>query len=485
VLKRIELTNFMSHVETVIEPAAGLTVLVGPNNCGKSAVVAALQILCHNLDSTYVLRHGAKECKVAVQTADGHTIEWRRKKSPSYVIDGAAFDRLGKGGVPESLPAALRLGKVDAGDDVDFDIHFGAQKSPIFLLDKSGATAAKFFAASSDALRLVQMQRRHKEKLNERQRERSRLEAESKQLVAELEALQPAADLDQRVKRSESVHGELLRLADWLVRAEYDAAAIAAQATEVVYRREQATALVALAPPPPLAPTAPLAEGIARIENASLAKAHAAARDESLAPLAAPPQLVDTRPWETIVAQLASLEQTIARDQARIAATHHLAEPPRLEPTEDLERRIDQLAGAEREAKAQADRAAALETLATPPLIGDEGSLLLCIEGLGRAERLVEQAAAAADVLSRLAAGPQPRETEPLADLLKKIEATSRESAAAESDLAHATRQLLALVDEAQALAASAVCPTCGAALDPNRLLQSCGGLHNESPPQK
>ena len=35
-ITRIELTNFMSHKHTVIEPAAGLTVLVGPNNIGKS-----------------------------------------------------------------------------------------------------------------------------------------------------------------------------------------------------------------------------------------------------------------------------------------------------------------------------------------------------------------------------------------------------------------------------------------------------------------
>jgi predicted ATP-dependent endonuclease of OLD family len=41
-IKRIELTNFMSHEHTVLEPAAGLTLLIGPNNCGKSAVVAAL-----------------------------------------------------------------------------------------------------------------------------------------------------------------------------------------------------------------------------------------------------------------------------------------------------------------------------------------------------------------------------------------------------------------------------------------------------------
>src|SRR5271157_856189 len=102
-IRRITLHNYMSHAHTVIEPAAGLTVLVGPNNCGKSAVIAALQILSSNENSTYVMRHGAKECSVKVETDDGHTIQWRRKNAPSYLIDGQVFDRLRGSGLPDEL----------------------------------------------------------------------------------------------------------------------------------------------------------------------------------------------------------------------------------------------------------------------------------------------------------------------------------------------------------------------------------------------
>src|SRR5688572_4058052 len=121
-ISQIELHNFMSHEHTVIEPAAGLTVLVGPNNCGKSAVVAAMQILCRNENSTYVLRHGQRECSVTLQTDEGHTIQWRRKNSPSYVIDGQVYDRLRGHGVPDELHQALHLPLVDGGDDTDFDV---------------------------------------------------------------------------------------------------------------------------------------------------------------------------------------------------------------------------------------------------------------------------------------------------------------------------------------------------------------------------
>src|SRR5690349_5202862 len=107
----------MSHRKTVIEPSAGLTVLIGPNNCGKSAFVAALQILCHNENSTYVKRHGEKECAVVVQTSEGHVIEWRRKNSPRYIINGVEHSRLGNAGVPAELHALLRLPLVADEDD--------------------------------------------------------------------------------------------------------------------------------------------------------------------------------------------------------------------------------------------------------------------------------------------------------------------------------------------------------------------------------
>ncbi len=85
----------------MIEPADGLTVLVGPNNCGKSAVVSALLSVCGETDSNYMVRHGEKLASVTVETDDGHTIVWRRKKgSASYVIDGVEISRIGRGGPP-------------------------------------------------------------------------------------------------------------------------------------------------------------------------------------------------------------------------------------------------------------------------------------------------------------------------------------------------------------------------------------------------
>ena len=204
----------MSHERTVIEPAAGLTVLVGPNNCGKSALVAALQILCHNAKSNYVLRHDAKRCEVIVETSDGHIVNWSKKKSgsPKYVINGEEFDRL-RQGIPKELHEILGLSKVTCEKDT-FDIHFGEQKSPVFLLNDSGKAAAQFFASSSDAIRLVEMQDRHKSNVRTFKRDQNRLAQLKEQLCEDIASLKPLDSIDERLTKCEQQYACLLYTSD-------------------------------------------------------------------------------------------------------------------------------------------------------------------------------------------------------------------------------------------------------------------------------
>src|SRR5688572_8481487 len=113
-IARIVLENYMSHGRSVIEPAAGLTVLVGPNNCGKSAVVHALETLCYNRPADFAVRHGEREASITVETDDGHILTWRRKSGTvSYVIDGREIHRL-RGGIPDDLHLHLRMPQITA-----------------------------------------------------------------------------------------------------------------------------------------------------------------------------------------------------------------------------------------------------------------------------------------------------------------------------------------------------------------------------------
>lgn len=399
-ITRIELVNFMSHTHTVLEPSDGLTVLVGPNNCGKSAVVAALQILAHNENSTYVMRHGEKETRITVWTDDGHEIEWRRKKSggPSYTVDGTLFDRLG-GGVPEEVTAALGLSKVSAGSDgntIEFDLHFGEQKAPVFLIDRPASQAAQFFASSSDAEKLVRMQTRHKEKIRDAKRDRVRLQAEKGRLERALTALAPVDDIDARVTDAEARY-------------------------EAIAEREQSIAE---------------AGDLDRRLSQTRARAEAeAARAEALEALIEPPELADLRPAERLIAGLSEVGAARAAAESAVRALAALSAPPVLADTAGLEAALAALSERSIRAEQAARTAAAFEPLSEPPAVAD---------------------------------------TDGLSALISKLEAAADSAEAAQGTVADALAAESAAREELRALAArEQTCPTCGAELDPERLVRA------------
>lgn len=205
-IRKITLENFMSHGRTEIELSDGLTVLTGPNNCGKSALVAALQVLATGGKTTHVMRHGQKNCRVTVETDDGQVVTWERKKSTvKYNINGEDVHRTGQG-VPDSLHDVLKLDrvvtKVGASEETH-DIHFGQQKSPVFLLDQPGSKAAAFFASSSDASRLIEMQGRHRKQVSDHRSEAKRLGKELAEVAARIEAFSPVTTIGELIESAE------------------------------------------------------------------------------------------------------------------------------------------------------------------------------------------------------------------------------------------------------------------------------------------
>lgn len=481
-LTRIELHNFMSHAETVIEPAAGLTVLVGPNNVGKSAIVAALKILCRNENSTYVLRHGQRDCAVIVETDDGHRIEWRRRTSPSYLIDGQKFDRLKQGGLPEELHKALRLPAVDSGNEDDFDVHFGTQKAPIFLLNGSAATAARFFASSSDAIRLVEIQRRHKEKYAERQREKNRLEAESKLLHAELETLEPVVDLDARLRAVELDYEHLGQQADWLRRASAAAKELA-ELTELRSRQAARAAVLARLPSPPTlenpSPLQKLMDGIVAAQRAAETARH---RVVALANLSSPPVLESTG---ELASRLTAIEAGRQAQQRATAVATTLAAvpiPPALDDPLPLARTLQRLARESQAVQQGIDRVARLAALTTPPAVDDVVALRLLIDRRIFVERGLSQSAARYEAMSPLTPPPIPADMPGLQHFVNRLDAAARKVEAEQREVQRSTEELLAAEQELRAVAAQSTCRLCGSPLDPDRVLaRAAGGLTGTS----
>ena len=167
-IKSITIENFMSHQATRIELSPGVTVITGPNNIGKSAVVEGVRSLVHNPSPKHSIRHGAKQAVIRLEIDSGEIIEWvRSDKTAFYRLLRPADDaqeeaykveeyrKLGQS-VPEDIMALLRLGLVET-ESGEIDIHIGNQREPIFLLNSPGSHAASFFAASTEAEYLLRM----------------------------------------------------------------------------------------------------------------------------------------------------------------------------------------------------------------------------------------------------------------------------------------------------------------------------------------
>ena len=510
-ISRIELTNFMSHRHTVIEPAAGLTVLVGPNNVGKSAIVAALQILCHNEPSSYVLRHGERECSVKVQTDDGHLVEWRRKTSPSYVIDGQAFDRLGRSGVPDELQQALRLPRVDSECDADFDVHFGTQKSPVFLLNSSAANAARFFASSSDAIRLVAMQKRHKDKLSEAQREKNGLEKQSKEVNAQLELLEPVADIDHRLKMAEHAYGELVQSEDWLRDAEENETALRAQEAELTQRKAHAAALSSLSPPPVLVPTQslellveaiqsedgeyqransqaaalktlgaapalavtePLAALINSLELVESSRILASSQGGALALLALAPPMHDTASLARLSQKLNAICESAQQVEEERRSLGRLSTPPQLTDVDALQSLSNRLAVSERKLEAAQQRSAVLEVAAPPPGQGDEAALTALLEKVAQTVIQHVRWKQALATLETALAPPLAADISGLAESIVRLELLADEVVVQRTELKASQVKLERAGDELRSRADGELCPICGSPLDPDAVVE-------------
>lgn len=326
----------MSHKRTVIEPAEGLTVLSGPNNCGKSAVVVALQCMntCDNRSAPFI-RHGEKEARVTIDTAEGSRVEWVRGKNfTNYKINGREMTRARK---PEDLDDVLKLAEVQSEDGKKtFDLHFADQKSPIFLLNESGAAAATFFAASSDAAYLVQMQSLLKRKESESRSRKRDLEARIDRQKKQLNAFHDLPAIEGDVRRAESSYADLVSFVEKAKQLKQTLFNLSECALDRQACAADEDALTPLSAPPEIAPTEGLARLVVSLDSASRRRALEAGRHEALSTLTSAPEIPDPTPLASLIEAIDG--KTSYRDKiaAKTAISETAPKPPEQEDPSGL-----------------------------------------------------------------------------------------------------------------------------------------------------
>ena len=381
-IKRIELVNFMSHEHTVIEPSDGLTVLIGPNNCGKSAVVSALQVLCSNPTSKYVLRHGAKECKIIVETDTGDRIIWSRKKSgsPKYEINGQPFDRLNRK-VPEELHKILRLPAVQA-DKETYDVHFGEQRSPIFLLGDKEKAAAQFFASSSDAIRLVEMQSLHKNKVRKSNHEVERLKEEREKLETEIEILTPLEKIREAANECQTQYDELQKSTAKTKQLQSDVKQLSTSLVLNAVLAARSKVLSVVPDPPQIAQTAGMKSDLLQLKKLQQKKSYVEKSGQVLDTLRNPPTINNTTVLTRSIDQIQSYDLQSDRFQKNLSILKRLKPLPPLQKVDGLNATIDELSLVTQRKKALANQSKRLAKIEEPPQLDSPRQLKAVIASL-------------------------------------------------------------------------------------------------------
>jgi len=485
VIRRIILENFMSHGKTVIDLADGLTVLTGPNNCGKSAVVAALQIIASNGNTTHVMRHGSKLCRVTVETDEQQTIVWERKKTTvKYQINGEDVHRIGQG-IPPRLHDVLKLDRVTTtvgATKDEYDIHFGQQKSPVFLLDQPASRAAAFFASSSDASRLIEMQGRHRNRVQKSRSEAKRLESELRNTTTRLAGYAPIDAISQNVEVAEEVAARIDRDRR---RCERLHAGLHAAAVAVKTRDDGLSVcktLESLQPPAPQHPTASFQSLIERLRHTHQDQRRASATLACCQPLTTVPAML---PAEACRRSLQRLRDSLAL-RHRLRRTTQSLGPLTVVPSihdtarvRVMMRRLSQAVQAARAASVLSDSLVELER---PPRQTATQTLHQQIRALRTARLRWDQAKRSTRSLESLRAADPPSDTTPLRQVFDQL----RQARKRVNDAEVSARQAADDVQRHQRRIHDFVrqhpkCQTCGGSIDPETLMSAVPEFHVHS----
>jgi len=141
---RINVRNFQSIAQSVVE-VDGLTVITGPNNSGKTALMRAVRGVFTNAKGSSFVRHGTDACEVGVEFADGNEVVWEKGKNVNrYTVNGKLLDKVGQG-VPDEVEA-LGITSITAGNQTVWPQIAPQFTGQVFLLDQPGSVLAEALA---------------------------------------------------------------------------------------------------------------------------------------------------------------------------------------------------------------------------------------------------------------------------------------------------------------------------------------------------
>ena len=455
----------MAHAQTELRLSDGLTVLVGPNNIGKSTVAVALKILARNANSNFVMQHDQKECSISVETSEGHSIQWIKRKSPSYLINGQSKDRLGRGGTPPELDETLRLAAVEF-EDKDFEPHFGDQKSPIFLINRPPSQIAQFFSTTSDAEKLVAMQRLHQRHRTEAQTKAKLLAFKNDATQQSIQALESIPKLELELASLDRESESLISLACEIEKLETLIRSYAKLTVEQQIELHRSNCLESLQGVPLIAPTEHLSQVVVEWENTLANHLFYGESSELLEPLSAAPKLIDETPLWNMTKELASFTEKTRYMSEQLAAHEELDAPAPFARTDDLQTLADEIQALQTECQ-RLDEITRVANMATErPATTPEEPLQAWIQQLEDSTLDHQRVESLCAVLAPIAPAPALTDLKSLNDAILSYSSAHDQFITNQESVAETLKAIDALESDAKKwIQSEPNCSTCGAKL--------------------
>ncbi len=228
-LTHVRIRDFQSIAEADFEPGP-LTVIVGDNDAGKTAIMRAIRAACFNETGSANIRRGQEQTDVLLEFADDIAVRWRKQRGggAEYRLwhgdDYVDFSKLGAA-VPSEVRDALRVVEIEVAKDFRITPQFHPQEEYYFLIDRPEGQAARALAKMTKLDIVVEAQQAIRVDVRRAKAELKATEDNITQYTSDLKVYEGLAEDIEACDKAEHLVGDVATLAETLddMRAAWDA----------------------------------------------------------------------------------------------------------------------------------------------------------------------------------------------------------------------------------------------------------------------
>lgn len=194
----VKIENFQAIEHTEI-PMSRLTVITGPGDAGKSAILRALRAVFLNDAEDADIRHGASRTKVELSFTDGMSIEWWKDKGKGgcYRFAGTDYTKTG-GAVPEPIADYLQIRRIEVDATTELTPQISDQHDAPFILWETGSKRARIIGKATRLDMVVTAQMRAKSMMDKTKKDAASDRQRLNKVTGDLTALPDTDDLERR-----------------------------------------------------------------------------------------------------------------------------------------------------------------------------------------------------------------------------------------------------------------------------------------------